>query len=78
MGKTKLNPGRKKVVSVRSHLAPLETDAGTLPSKLQPRSDIQISRNGLNEDVKVIQYEARANRPSSNLVNIVSVWLFWV
>ena len=45
--KTKLNAGRKKVESVRSHVVPLETDAGTLPSKPKPRGDTQINGDGL-------------------------------
>ena len=48
MGKTKLNAGRKEAESERSHVAPLETDAGTLTGKLQPSGDTQINRNGLN------------------------------
>ena len=41
MGKTKLNAGRKKAESERSHVTPQETDAGTLPSKPQPHGDTQ-------------------------------------
>ena len=48
MGKTKLNAGRKKAESGRSHVAPPETDAETLPGKPQPRGNTQITRNRLN------------------------------
>ena len=46
-GKTKLNAGRKKMESVRSHVAPLETDTGTWPGKPQPHGNTQINRDGL-------------------------------
>ena len=48
MEKTKLNAGRKEVESRRSHVAPLETDARTLPGKPQPHGYTQITGNGLN------------------------------
>ena len=76
MWKTELNDGRKKVEAERSHLPYPETDAGTLPSKPQPHSNTQINRSGLNYDVRVSQYEARTNGPSSDLINTVSVWFF--
>ena len=41
--------------SERSHVALLETDAKTLSGKAQPRGDTQITRNGLNLDVRVSQ-----------------------
>ena len=43
MGKNKPNAGRKKVESKRSHVAPPETDPGTLPGKPQSRGDTQIN-----------------------------------
>ena len=46
-GKTKLNAGRKKAESVRSHVALPETDAGTLPGKPQPHGNTQINGYGL-------------------------------
>ena len=48
MGKTKPNAGRKKKELGRSHVAPPETDAGTLPGKPSPRGNIQINGDGLN------------------------------
>ena len=47
-GKAELNTERKKVESKRSHVALSEMDAGTLPSKPQPRGNTQINKNGLN------------------------------
>ena len=47
MGKTKLEAGKKKAKSERSHVAPLEPDR-TLAGKPQPCDDTQINRNGLN------------------------------
>ena len=47
-----MNAGRKEAEAERSHGAPLETDAGTLASKPQPRGNTQINRYGLNQDVK--------------------------
>ena len=43
-----MNAGRKEAESERSHVAPPETDDGTLAGKSQPRDDIQINTNGLN------------------------------
>ena len=48
MGKTKLNAGRKKAESRRSHVAPPETDAGwNLAGKPSPCGNIQINGDGL-------------------------------
>ena len=54
----------------RHHIALLETDAqeGILPGKPHPRGNTQI--NGDNGDNGVIW-------PSSELINTVTVWLFW-
>ena len=43
-----MNAGRNKEELVRSHEAPPETDARTLPSKPQPCGDTQINRNMFN------------------------------
>ena len=48
MGKTKLNAERKEVESERSHVAPTDTDSGTLPGKPQLSADTQITKNELN------------------------------
>ena len=44
---TKLNAGRKKVKSVKSHVAPSETDIGTLSGGPQPHGDTQTNGDGL-------------------------------
>ena len=44
MGKIKQNAGKKEVEAERSHVALLETDAGTLAVKPQLRGDTQINR----------------------------------
>ena len=54
MGKTKLNAGKRRVESERSHVAPPKQD-GNFPSKPQPHGDTQITRNGLNKDISVSQ-----------------------
>ena len=46
-GKTKLNAGRKKAESERSHVALPETDTGTLPGKPQPHGNKQTNGDGL-------------------------------
>ena len=51
VGKAKLNTGRKKVEPGRCHVAPLDTDTGTLPSKTQSRGDTQINGDGLILDM---------------------------
>ena len=51
MRKTKLNAGKKKVKSRRSHITLLETDIGTLPGKSQPHDKTQINEDGLIEDM---------------------------
>ena len=38
--------GEKRAKSERSHVAPPETEAGTLTGKPQPCGDIQINGNG--------------------------------
>ena len=38
----------RRAESGRSHVVPLETDAGTLAGKPQPRGNTQINKNGLN------------------------------
>ena len=45
--------GEKKEESGRSHVAMIETD--TLSCKELPHGDIQIGRNGLNQDISVSQ-----------------------
>ena len=42
-GTTKLNAMGKKAESERSHVVPLETNAGTLPSKPQLHGNTQIN-----------------------------------
>ena len=49
-----MNSRRKKAESERSHVASLEPDR-TLPGKPQLHGDTQITRNGLNSDVRVSQ-----------------------
>ena len=71
--KTKQNTGRKKAESGISHVA---LPDGSLPSKPQPRDNTKINGYGLVQDVRASQRETRANRPSSDLINKVSVWLF--
>ena len=41
------------------------------PIKPLPRGHIQINSNGLNQDVRVNQLEARDNGPSNDLINTV-------
>ena len=40
--------GERRTESGISHIAPPETDVGTLAGKPQPRGDTDINRNGLN------------------------------
>ena len=40
--------GERRTESERCHVAPPETDAGTLAGKPQPHGHTQINRNGLN------------------------------
>ena len=40
--------GERRAESERSHVAPLETGAGTLPSKPLPCGDTHINGDGLN------------------------------
>ena len=48
MEKAKLNAGRKKVESERSHVVQPETNTGTLAGKPQTHGNTQINRNALN------------------------------
>ena len=46
-GRSQLLTAETEAESVISHVAPLETDTGTLPGKPQPRGDTQINGYGL-------------------------------
>ena len=47
------------------------------PGNPQPHGVTQIDRNGLDQDVRVDQEVAGYNESGSNLINTISVWLFW-
>ena len=47
--------GERKGGARETPQSPLEKEAGTLAGKPQPRGDTQITRNGLNKDVRVSQ-----------------------
>ena len=66
----KLNSERKKAESVRSHVAPPETDARTLPSKPEPQGDTQINGEMSQPEILLSYW--------SNIIanNMVPVWLF--
>ena len=56
-GKVKLNAGRKKAESMRSHVALPETDSrnGTLSGKSQTYGNRRINGGGLVWDIRVSQ-----------------------